>query len=62
MTVLEGAVDTTFAAFGIDAVYTPAGTTQNGFMTLFSAPATRLALRQSDGGQLHRLMDLPWRA
>jgi hypothetical protein len=25
MTVLEGAVDATFAAFGIDAVYTPAG-------------------------------------
>jgi hypothetical protein len=25
MTVFEGAVDATFAAFGIDAVYTPAG-------------------------------------
>ena len=25
MTVFQGAVDATFAAFGIDAVYTPAG-------------------------------------
>jgi hypothetical protein len=25
MTVFEGAVDATFAAFGIDALYTPAG-------------------------------------
>jgi hypothetical protein len=40
MTVLEGAVDTTFAAFGIEATYTPAGGEPVGVRVIARRPDT----------------------
>jgi hypothetical protein len=40
MTAFEGAVDATFAAFGIDAVYTPAGGDPVGVRVIAQRPDT----------------------
>jgi hypothetical protein len=40
MTVFEGALDATFAAFGIDAVYTPAGGDPVGVRVIARRPDT----------------------
>jgi hypothetical protein len=40
MTVFEGAVDATFAAFGIDATYTPAGGAPVGVRVIAKRPDT----------------------